>query len=69
MKNLNLMILLVIMAFVLAGCPKDPVPDPPPPPPKAAAKSPLLISAMDRTGTWSSTDCDTYILQIDLACG
>ena len=34
MKNLNLMILLVIMAFVLAGCPKDPVPDPPPPPPK-----------------------------------
>ena len=33
MKNLNLMIFLVIMAFVLAGCPKDPVPDPPPPPP------------------------------------
>ena len=33
MKNLNLMIFLVIMAFVLAGCPKDPVPDPPPQPP------------------------------------
>ena len=33
MKNLNLMIFLVIMAFVLAGCPKDPVPDPPTQPP------------------------------------
>ena len=33
MKNLNLMLLLVIMAFVLAGCPKDPVPDPPTQPP------------------------------------
>jgi len=33
MKNLFRLIFVITIAFVLAGCPKDPVPDPPPPPP------------------------------------
>ena len=34
MKKIYFLIILVSMAFVLAGCPKDPDPAPPPPPPK-----------------------------------